>query len=75
MPGTAQLTSWLTRSWRLIVSAIAARRSGERLDWSELAMSSWSSVADVSTSLCAPGRPVIWVRKPRVTVVGCATCT
>ena len=41
----------------------------------ELAMSSCSSVADVSTSLCAPGSPVIWVRKDCVTVPGAATCT
>ena len=38
-------------------------------------MSSCSSVAEVSTSLCAPGNPVIWVRNDCVTVVGSATCT
>ncbi len=38
-------------------------------------MSSCNSVAEVSTSLCAPGSPVIWVRKDCVTVLGSATCT
>ena len=38
-------------------------------------MSSCSSVADVSTSLCAPGSPVIWVRNDWVTWLGAATCT
>ena len=38
-------------------------------------MSSCSSVADVSTSLSAPGSPVICVRNPGVTVAGSATCT
>ncbi len=38
-------------------------------------MSSWSCVADVSTSLCTPGSPVMSVRKDGVTVAGSATCT
>ncbi len=75
MVGEAQLTCWFTRSWRLIVRAIAARTSGGRSESSALAMSSCSMVAEVSTSLCAPGSPVIWVRKDWVTVVGAATCT
>ncbi len=58
-----------------MVSAMATRRSGERSDSSELAMSSCSSVAEVSTWLCAPGSPVIWVRKDGVTALGSATCT
>jgi hypothetical protein len=58
-----------------MVSAMATRRSGGRSESSELAMSSCNSVADVSTSLSAPGSPVICVRKAWVMVVGAATCT
>ncbi len=58
-----------------MVRAMANRRSGGRSESSELAMSSCSMVADVSTSLCAPGSPVIWVRNDGVIVAGAATCT
>src|SRR6516165_10442724 len=75
IPGTAQPASWLTSLCRLTESAIAVRRSGESRPSTELAISSCSWVADVSTSLCAPGSPVIEVRKDGVTVVGSATCT
>ena len=54
---------------------MATRRSGDNWASSELAMSSCSRVAEVSTSLCAPGSPVISVRNALSTLVGWATWT
>ena len=58
-----------------MVRAMAARRSGDSFEVSALAMFSWSSVFEFSTSLSAPGSPVISVRNEGVTVDGCATWT
>ena len=50
-PGTAQLACWFTRSCRLMISAMASRRTGPIGEAMELSMSSCSMVFDVPTSL------------------------